>query len=118
MNIEKLIPHYIVREAAASCNCHIDDTCDCMPSLYVSNGQVNGYGSAHWTYTDESCPVSVAYCGMAYWCSFLGFAPFWATGEMDAAEKLSSILDNMGIAAKVNFRHNKKAEEFLAEGKK
>ena len=119
LNVKKAfkanVPHYVIRESISSCSCDIDANCDCMPSLYCTMDGYTGYGAAHWTYTDETCPDSISDAGKAYFCNFLGLAPFWATGEMDAAETLRDRLDAVGIRANVQYRNNKHAADFLAD---
>lgn len=114
MNISKIVPHFVVREDAATCNCHVDDVCDCMPGLYLTRDGLHGFGSAVWTYADETCPEAISHYGMAYWCTFLDYS-FWAMGEMDAAEQLLKKLDSYGHPAKVNFVNNNCASELIKQ---
>ncbi|WP_426727331.1 hypothetical protein [Enterobacter cloacae complex sp. 288G10] len=43
-----------------------------MPGLYVTVDSGVGHGQAVWTYRDDGKS------GLAYWCEFMGLAPFWA----------------------------------------
>lgn len=117
MNIKRIIdasiPTYVVMESSSDCGCRDDETCDCVPSLYLTVGGLSGYGSAHWTYSDETCPVSIDHFGKAYWCNFLAQNPFWSSGVDDAAQRLREILDRTGQYAKVNGVYNKCAEQLI-----
>lgn len=114
-SIQRLVPKYRVMTSAVSCSCHSDVVCECMPSMYLTMDGMTGYGSAHWTYTDETCPKDVNCDGKAYWCAFLGLEPFWAMGEEDAGETLRNRLDMIGQCANINGVNNKRAEALIAE---
>lgn len=114
-SIERLVPKFRVMTSSSTCSCHVDDSCDCMPSLYLTMNGLTGYGAAHWTYTDETCPKAVDSWGKAYWCSFLCLEPFWAMGEDDAGEILRNRLDMAGQPANINGINNKRAEALIAE---
>ncbi|MGL5281319.1 MAG: hypothetical protein ACRC8W_06085 [Plesiomonas shigelloides] len=115
MDIRKIVPQYMVRQGLGDCECHINDSCDCMPELILTKNGLGGQGVAYWTYTDDTCPADIDDAGKAYWCEFLGLPGFWATGEDDAAETLLARLDSMGQCATVNFRNTKQASEVIAE---
>lgn len=108
-----LVPHYVLRESLSTCTCHIDDECECMPDLYLTQDGYSGYGSAFWTYADETCPEDVQDAGKAYYCKFCSVEPFWAMGETDAVEKYRELLDLNNVAANVNYQNNKKADAVL-----
>ncbi|MBL5841132.1 MULTISPECIES: hypothetical protein [Bacteria] len=114
-SIQRLVPQYRVVTSGSDCSCHIDDDCDCMPSLYLTERGCTGFGGGHWTYTDETCPKSIDSWGKAYWCEFLGLPGFWAMGEEDAAETLRDRLDSMCQCANINGVNNKRAEALIAE---
>ena len=114
-SIQCLIPHYVVRESISPCSCHADDVYECMPDIYLTVDNCTGYGSAFWTYTDETCPSGVDDHGKAYYCTFQGLVPFWACGETDIAEKLREKLDMASQPASVNYVYNKKAESLIEE---
>lgn len=109
MSVKHIYPHYVVRGGTGDCDCHIDVSCDCMPELLLTKNGSTGFGIANWTYTDDTCPRHKDDSGKAYWCEFLGLPGFWAIGETDAADELRTILDNMGIAASVQYRDNREA---------
>ena len=115
MNINKIVPQFMVRQGLGDCECHINDSCDCMPELILTRNGLAGFGVGHWTYTDETCPKSIDSWGKAYWCEFLGLPGFWAMGEDDAAETLLEHLDMMGQSATINFRNTKQASAVIAE---
>lgn len=115
MDIRKIVPQYMVRQGLGDCECHINDSCDCMPELILTKNGLGGQGVAYWTYTDETCPPSIDDAGKAYWCEFLGLPGFWAMGEDDAAETLLERLDMMGQSATINFRNTKQASVVIAE---
>lgn len=115
MDIRKIVPQYMVRQGLGDCECHINDSCDCMPELILTKNGLGGQGVAYWTYTDDICPADIDDAGKAYWCEFLGLPGFWAMGEDDAAETLLARLDSMGQCATVNFRNTKQASEVIAE---
>ena len=115
MNNNNLFPHYVVRQNICDCECDTDDNCDCMPNLYLTNNNIQGYGVAHWTYIDETCPPESADGNKSYFCNFLGLPPFWACGEIEAAEKLTALIDNLGYAASIQYVNNKAAERLLKE---
>lgn len=112
-SIQRLVPNYRVLTSRSVCSCQ--ESCDCMPSMYLTMDGLTGYGAAHWTYTDETCPEGVETWGKAYWCAFLGLAPFWAMGEDDAGETLRDRLDIAGIPANINGINNKRAEALILE---
>lgn len=118
MNVQRAfkrnVPHYVLRQSSSACSCDIDSTCDCMPDLYLTENGYTGFGSAFWTYADETCPANIADSGKAYYCNFLGLQPFWAMGEDDAAETIRKVMDLSKIAVNVNFKNNKRADEVLA----
>lgn len=65
---------------SGTCDC--EEPCECMPGLYVTVDSGVGHGQAVWTYRDDGKS------GLAYWCEFMGLAPFWAEDQMHAAELL------------------------------
>lgn len=116
-NLEKafmrIVPHYIIRDSGSVCSCHIDARCDCMPELVLTCSGSTGYGSAFWTYIDETTPMDIQkYHNQAYYCTFLSYS-FWAFGETDAAETLRKLLSRDGHAAMVNYRKNARAEDVM-----
>ena len=62
---------------SGTCDC--EEPCECMPGLYVTVDSGVGHGQAVWTYRDDGKS------GLAYWCEFMGLAPFWAEDQMHAA---------------------------------
>ncbi|ECJ7676817.1 hypothetical protein ND67_004230 [Salmonella enterica subsp. enterica serovar Cotham] len=76
--------------------CDCEESCDCEPELYVCINNTRGYGQAIWTYRDGSNPR------LAYWCEFMGFAPFWAEDQMDAVERLREKLAWLGNKVEVS----------------
>lgn len=73
---------------SGSCDC--EESCECMPGLYVTVDSCVGHGQAVWTYRDDGKS------GLAYWCEFMGLAPFWAEDQMHAAELLREKLAWLG----------------------
>lgn len=115
MNIRKIVPQYHLREAIGHCDCYDGDVCDCMPELILTKNGLSGYGMAHWTYTDETCPRHIDHYGKAYWCEFLGMKGFWAMGENDAAETILQYLQTVGVAATVNFVNTDLADKIMKD---
>ncbi|ENR9964059.1 hypothetical protein ACEXTD_003045 [Salmonella enterica] len=73
---------------SGSCDC--EESCECMPGLYVTVDSRVGHGHAVWTYRDDGKS------GLAYWCEFMGLTPFWADDQMHAAEMLREKLAWLG----------------------
>ena len=73
---------------SGTCDC--EEPCECMPGLYVTVDSGVGHGQAVWTYRDDGKS------GLAYWCEFMGLAPFWAEDQMNAAELLREKLAWLG----------------------
>ena len=114
-NIKSIIPHYVLRTDVSACECDLEANCDCMDDLVLYKDNMSGYGMARWVESDETCPADIDDYGRAYWCEFLGLPGFWACGEDDAAQRLNTILSNMGFPANVNYCFNYKAEKFMKE---
>lgn len=78
----------VVKLDDSDCGC--EDSCSCVPALYLLKDGRAGYGQAVWTYHEDQSK------GLMYWCEFLGLAGYWATDMMDAAEQLRDRLQWLG----------------------
>ncbi|EDG9409367.1 hypothetical protein CAD93_18955 [Salmonella enterica subsp. enterica serovar Tennessee] len=75
--------------------CDCNDSCDCVPPLYVAVNGLQGHGQAFWTYRDDGKP------GLAYWCEFMGLVPFWADDHTHATDLLREKLAWLGDKVEV-----------------